>query len=126
MGSSPGSTSHGRGLAFGRLYSAHSAQSLSKPIRNICADGRLSDIDIDNCYPTVLLQVSNRNGIKTPVLRRYVEEREQIIGTLLTKYPRLNRERVKNAFIVSMHNGNYMTNAKGGSPSPFSMDSRSN
>ena len=60
-----------------------------------------------------MLQVFNRNGIKTPVLRRYVEQREQIIGTLLTKYPRFNRERVKNAFIVTMHNGNYMTNVTG-------------
>jgi hypothetical protein len=65
---------HGKQLPFGRLYSQHSTQTLTREIRNVCANGQLSDIDIGNCYPTVLLQVLNRSGItQTPGLRRYVE-----------------------------------------------------
>ena len=69
---------HGCGFEFGRVYARQSFQTLTTDVRNIVSNDKLIAIDIDNCYPTLLLQIFQKNGIDTPKLNEYVTEREQI------------------------------------------------
>ena len=73
----------------------------------------MNDIDIVNCFPTVLFQIYERHGIAAPLLRAYVDQREQIIEQILADNPTFVRLDLKLAYIVALHNGDYAKHATG-------------
>ena len=67
----------------GRLYvSGFGLQNLQSKIRNyLCCDNYI-ELDIKNCYPSILLYLAEGNEITTTLLKEYVTNRDEI----LTKY----------------------------------------
>jgi len=62
------------------------------------------DIDINNCYPVILLWLCDNLKIKATNLRKYINEREDIIKSLIKLNPDKCREFLKNCFL-SINNG---------------------
>ena len=63
---------------LGRLYAHPSLQSTSGWIRRLCAHKFYHDVDIENCFPTVLRQVAVQHGLLCPALAQYVEHRQDV------------------------------------------------
>ena len=93
----------------GRIYACSSSfQNVNGFIRRLCSYGRYADIDIKNSAPTILLQIATQKGyVATPVLRRYVENRDALINDVICVDLALSFKRVKEAFCVVIFNGNY-------------------
>jgi hypothetical protein len=91
----------------GRWYASRpSLQNCPGYIRRLCSVGLYADVDIKNCFSTILLQIAEKNEISTPLLRGYVTNREawaHAIGTKLS----ISFKQVKTAVLISMHGGNY-------------------
>jgi hypothetical protein len=98
----------GKDMDFGRRFSSNAYQNVSTEIQNICADGNYTDIDAVNAFPSLLRQILAKHNIACPLLDAYVDGREGIIAAIQTDYPQLSRDDLKIAFIVALHNGNYM------------------
>lgn len=94
----------------GRVYSIGlSMQSVTKRVRNYCCAGMCSDIDIVNCFPSILYQITKRYGLELPTLDAYVNRREWTVGHCLSAdlSHTLTNDDVKKAFLVTMHGGSY-------------------
>ena len=105
---------YGKKTPFGRLYaSGPSLQHVSKWIRNLCASSIYHDIDIVNCFPSLLQQIVQRHGLACPHLTHYVTNREAVFQKVNETYSgenagaTLTREQLKKCFLVSLHNGGY-------------------
>ncbi len=65
------------GNAAGRQFASCGMQSLYKPFRAaIARASQLTDWDIKNCHPTLLLQLCERLGVPCKLLKKYVAERD--------------------------------------------------
>ena len=62
-------------------------QSLQSDIRGFLCDGIYNDYDMINCHPTLLLNIKDRLDIKieTPFLKKYVENRSDVLKTGIKK-----------------------------------------
>ena len=91
----------------GRYYAkTPSVQSLNKVYRSFLCRGITTDLDIKNCYPTILKYICDTNNILCPVLKYYVENREEVFR----KYP-CEKEEIKNAvFCIIFGQGNKIKN----------------
>ena len=72
---------YGKGKTDGRIYVAFGKglQSMQKKLRNYIAGDLYYDVDIVNCYPSLLLSLAEKHNLKPKLLREYVENREQIL-----------------------------------------------
>jgi hypothetical protein len=99
----------GNDSTFGRLYSGASGiQSMAKRIRAILTHRLLYDLDIVNCFPTVLSQIFRYNKIPCDALDAYVRDRDSILKQL-TKNSTMTRDKAKNLFLRMTHGGNIYT-----------------
>ena len=57
--------------------------SLSRKVRHIIANDFYTDIDAVNCHPTILLHLCSQMGLDTPVLQRYVYERDTVFAEVM-------------------------------------------
>ena len=84
----------------------------------MCAHDTYHDIDISNCFPSLLLQVAEQQGLECPPLKRYVEHRDAVFKQVQAEWgagrPPLSREVLKRCFLVSLHNGDYRRNCTEG------------
>lgn len=81
----------------GRYYArTPSIQMINKKVRGFLCTGMTTDIDIKNCYPTILKKICDDNGIICNDLTMYVNDREKI----LTKYPSQYEEIKKDIFQI--------------------------
>ncbi len=69
--------SKGRFCALGSL----SMQTLPREIRHTIADG-YTDIDMVNAHPVILLHLCKQRNIRTPYLKEYIKNRDNILETL--------------------------------------------
>ena len=111
------------GAEFGRVYAYPSLQSVPGWARRLCAHDTYHDIDISNCFPSLLLQVAQQQGLECPPLKRYVEHRDAVFRQVQAEWgtgrrPPLSREVLKRCFLVSLHNGDYRRNCTKGSSLP--------
>jgi hypothetical protein len=72
---------YANGRSSGRLYAKNkvSLQSMSRRLRNTLAQNNHFDLDIQNCNPTLLLQLCMNNGWAAPHLEEYVKNRSRIL-----------------------------------------------
>jgi hypothetical protein len=96
---------HSKNRSSGRLYASDSMQRVTCQIRDLCTHKSHSDIDANNCFPELLLQVLNRQGIEAPELGKYNANREKILLRLQREHPSITRREAKKAFLVVLHNG---------------------
>ena len=115
---------YSRSRSSGRSYTPAGYQTTTSAVRNICADDNYLDVDIVNCFPSLLYQIIGREGIPAPLLREYVLHREEVIAKTLKAHPTLDRSQLKRAYIVCLHNGNYRKHATEGMQIPALEDFR--
>ncbi len=95
----------------GRSYASYpSLQNASGPVRRLVYwdeeehTSRVTDIDIENCYMTILLQVCYQFDVLCPILDQYVHEYEFTLHKTM-EYYECTRAEAKNMFIVALHGG---------------------
>ena len=65
------------GSPAGRQFASCGMQSLYKPFRAaIARASQLTDWDIKNCHPTLLLQLCEHLGVPCNMLKKYVSDRD--------------------------------------------------
>ena len=88
---------------FGRVYSGGIGfQNCQKETRSYCSAGFYVEDDLVNAFQTIMRQVFNKAGLKTPFLGEYVDNRERVLQVLGTESS-LDRGRIKELFLISMH-----------------------
>ena len=95
----------------GRLYANKGYQNVPGYIRRLSGHQYLEDLDLVNCFPSILLQIIQQNGIAAPYLFKYVTEREQCFDLIRGEHSTcgysMPRDILKKAFLVILHNGSY-------------------
>jgi P4 family phage/plasmid primase-like protien len=98
--SKPANNPFGRSNPDGAL----SLFSIKKEIRHTLARENFIDIDIENCHPTLLLQICEANNIECSLLKQYVINREQYLQLVMQHY-QVTRDDAKELFIRILYNG---------------------
>ena len=98
------------GKAFGRLFSPKSLQNVWRAFRGALCVGMMTDIDMKNCHPVILLWICDKFGIDCPVLRKYVEDREFHLTELGKAMGGKDREACKRLFLVATNTNKQLKN----------------
>lgn len=95
---------------IGRSYSLKSLsyQNISKRVRHTLCSKYYIDIDIVNCHPVLLFQVCRINNRNTPNLKKYIENRENLLKMVMNTY-KVDRCTAKNLFIRMLYLGKIET-----------------
>ena len=89
--------------SYGRLYSK-GLQGLKKVFRGALCNGIMTDVDIINAHPTILVYLCKKHGIPCFILETYVKSRDEIL-TEMTETTNISREDAKTLFLVSINEG---------------------
>lgn len=93
--------------SVGRVYPKGMLSSIGfrKVIRHTLSYDKYTDIDIVNCHPSMLYQITQQEGLKNDCLEKYVNDREYYLNEVMniTKW---DRECVKELFIEIMNGCN--------------------
>ena len=84
---------------WGRLSARYGYQNLPRKWRHIMTYEKYYDIDIENCFFTILSQICHQHGIECPFLLKYNSNRNNILK-------RGDRSKIKDAFIIVGNGGN--------------------
>lgn len=90
----------GRFCADGAL----SGQNMSRQVRHTIFGHLAWDVDIANCHPVIALQLCQRHGIDTPILKRYIENRKECLQTIMTDL-KITRDEAKREFLRALNGG---------------------
>ena len=105
------STTYGYSTAsgIGRQYGDYpTLQQTPKWLRsNLCSE-LTYDIDIVNCFPTILYQLAIQHNEHVPKLKHYVEKREETLKQIMIEY-NCSRTAAKSLFIETMNGGTFGT-----------------
>ena len=100
-----------KGKPFGRRYSVDGGiQGLPKAFRGALCNGVSTDVDMKNCHFKILLKICRDRKISCPSLKKYTQEREEILESFLSS-DGLNREDAKELMITAV-NAQYMKHTK--------------
>jgi hypothetical protein len=89
---------------MGRLFAqSASLQNLPREFRGAIGENYY-DLDMKNAHPTILLQYCKKNDIKCETLEHYVNNRDEIIKTIMNEYE-LDKDDVKQLFLSIMNGG---------------------
>jgi len=93
---------------YGRVYPQKSLSlcSLRRQIRHTLSFHQYVDIDVVNCHPELLLQICDHNNIKTKYLKKYVENRDEILVEVQREY-NCERDIAKKLFIILAYYGSF-------------------
>lgn len=93
-------------LLGGRLFANNSIQQIALEIRGLLFK-HTTDVDANNCHPVLLLYLCNKNNIPCPCLKKYVEDRDEILASLSS-----NKAEAKHIILCSMNDSekNYKVN----------------
>ena len=100
---------HASGKDFGRIYAA-GLQGLKKCFRGVLCTGLMTDIDMANAHPTLLLFICDTLGIDCPKLREYVDHRDDRLAELMESMG-VSRDEAKAEFLAATNDGKYRRNA---------------
>jgi ADP-ribose pyrophosphatase YjhB (NUDIX family) len=102
----------------GRLYSdGASFQSLKGSMRRIMCNSdhpnshiyQMRDIDISNCFPTLLYQICLRYGVELNIVKEYMNRRDELLDEAMRLYG-VSKKLAKSIFLIEMHGGSFMAN----------------
>jgi hypothetical protein len=95
------------GADFGRVNTGGKGyQAISRQMRALCSSRFYVEDDMVNSFPVIMNQVFKRNGLFTPFLTSYIEDRDLLLRDHAS--PTLPRDAVKKLFLISLHLGDYM------------------
>ena len=103
-----------RGKDFGRLFCAKGLQSVWRAFRGALCKGLMTDIDMKNCHPAILLWLCDKFEIDCPKLREYVEHREHHLAELGKVRRGKDREACKRLFLVATNTNKKLTGIRYG------------
>jgi hypothetical protein len=91
---------------MGRVYAFKSLSlgSLRKAVRHSLAGNKYFDIDVDNCHPAILTQISMSEGHQCKYLNAYVTQREEALKEIMETY-NVTRDKAKNLIIRICYGG---------------------
>jgi len=89
----------------GRLY-ANGVQTLPKKIRGFLMHAT-TDIDMDNCHPTILRYLCEQHKIRCPMLTEYVNNRDDILEAM-----DMSRSEAKELYLKSLNDNNLNSKCK--------------
>ena len=90
------------GLFYGRYYTYPGCiQSIKGTFRNLILDGSLIEVDITNCFPSLLIQEGRRLGIELVAIEDYVTNRERILDAVAAHH-HTTRKEAKEMFVPLM------------------------
>ena len=101
--------SYGRNRIDGRQYGEHSIQNIMSDVRNFLATGT-TDIDICNAHPVLLQNICLDNSIHHSTLRDYVENREQILESIM-RDDCINRDSAKEKVLIATNTNKHIKTA---------------
>lgn len=90
----------GRYCADGSL----SQQNISRPVRHTLVGHLLWDVDIVNCHPVIALQLCQKHGINTPILKHYIENRKDCLQIIINELD-ITRDQAKKEFLRALNGG---------------------
>ena len=73
------------GTTFGRLYGSLSIQNINCNIRNFLVEN-VTDIDMQNAFPTILMNICNDYGIHCVNLKNYVANRDEVLNDVQIEF----------------------------------------
>jgi hypothetical protein len=93
---------------YGRVSPVKSLSlcSIRREIRHTLAKNNYVDLDIVNCHPVILYQICVKNQIFPIHLKRYVEQRDDVLNDVMNKY-NVTKDEAKNLFIRLMYFGSF-------------------
>ena len=99
------------GKDFGRLFCSKGMQNVWRAFRGALCKGLMTDIDMKNCHPVILLWICDKFKIDCPQLREYVERREHHLAELgRVMRGSKDREACKRLFLVATNTNKQLTN----------------
>jgi len=102
-----------KGMNYGRVYARKSLGAINfrREIRGTIFSKNYKDIDIVNCHPNIYYQIAKVLKVKCPVIKRYVENRDQILEEVQNHY-NVSRDTAKELFIRLLYLGGFQSWAK--------------
>lgn len=98
-------TNQYQGFENGRLFSSTSIQGLQREIRNAIIDREnCLDVDMTNCHPCVLNQVTLLLNVNAPTLNNYVTNRDSLLSEIEAEY-KLKRDESKTIPLAVINGG---------------------
>ncbi|NIQ16812.1 MAG: hypothetical protein GTO02_21245, partial [Candidatus Dadabacteria bacterium] len=89
-----------------RLWSVEtSLTNISRRLRHTIAREYNIDIDIKNCHPVFLQYFAKNNGLDTPCLDFYIENRDEVIQNILTYFPDKEKDDIKKQLLSVINRG---------------------
>jgi len=94
---------------FGRVYpkASLSLGLIEREFRHALGKDFYVDIDVDNCHPTLLVQICESLGISIVALKDYVDNRAYYLKLVMDTY-KVNREQAKKLFIRLLYGGRWI------------------
>ena len=92
---------HASGKDFGRMFCFKGLQNVWRAFRGALCKGLMTDIDMKNCHPVILLWLCDKLGIDCPKLREYVGRREHHLSELGKATDGKDREACKRLFLMA-------------------------
>ena len=101
---------HSRGKDFGRMFCPKGIQSVWRAFRGALCKGLMTDVDMKNAHPVILLWLCGTYGIDCPKLRGYVEHREHHLLELCRALDNgSDREHCKRLFLMATNTDEELT-----------------
>ncbi len=100
-----------RKIKYGRLIADGGYIYLKSQIRNLLVDDKYVDIDIVNCWCSILSQLCNSNNIMCEKLTSYVNNREHILDKIINEED-CDRDEAKTKIFQCMMSDEYKTKNK--------------
>lgn len=77
-----------------------------REVRHTLAKNYYCDIDIENCHPSLLMQICNHNNIECKYLTKYINKRDKYLKKVMNHYE-CDRKKAKNLFIILLYFGSF-------------------
>jgi phage/plasmid-associated DNA primase len=101
---------YARGKDFGRMFCSEGIQNVWRAFRGALCKGLMTDIDMKNCHPVVLLWLCEKFEIDCPKLREYVTAREHHLMELGKVLGGKDREHCKRLFLIATNTNQKIKN----------------
>ena len=100
---------YSRGKNFGRMLCFKGIQNVWRAFRGALCKGIMTDIDMKNAHPVILLWICDTHKIACPKLREYVERRdEHLAGLEAALNNGSDREACKRLFLIATNENHAM------------------
>ena len=95
----------GKNMNWGRRFAKSGYQRCGKRIRRLLSEKYLKDLDMVNCFPTIVAGWCDKLGIECQFLKHYNSNRDDMIREITDLNPDVTKDMVKQWFLSLLHMG---------------------